>query len=237
MNATMPATHGTADVGPGLLPHQGSSRAHQDCAHPGRRPIAAIREGSSLRRRTRVSLEPTLTRTRGLITPTAEVSTEPGAVPFARTREAIEAHLTIVFAALAGSRAIQDLTGLSIREVLRDLRPLRSATIEAGGVVTDVAPRDPVWQAGAPRRAQKTVIRALSRLARVRLNRHPDASITSQDRRSRSRELEAAPSGSRRIRGPVALATSRDGQFRAPRQPVRNLRGRPCTPLSCQQES
>ena len=62
---------------------------------------------------------------------------------FARTREAIEAHLTIVFAALAVSRTIQDRTGLSIRKVLRDLRPLRSATIEAGGVVTDVAPAIP----------------------------------------------------------------------------------------------
>ena len=62
---------------------------------------------------------------------------------FARTREAIEAHLTIVFTALAVSRTIQDRTGLSIRKVLRDLRPLRSATIEAGGVVTDVAPAIP----------------------------------------------------------------------------------------------
>jgi len=48
---------------------------------------------------------------------------------FARTRDAIEAHLTIVFTALAVSRTIQERTGWSIRKVLRHLRPLRSATI------------------------------------------------------------------------------------------------------------
>lgn len=52
---------------------------------------------------------------------------------FARTRDAIEAHLTIVFTALAVSRTIQDRTGTSIRKVLRHLRPLRSATITING--------------------------------------------------------------------------------------------------------
>lgn len=52
---------------------------------------------------------------------------------FARTRDAIEAHLTIVFTALAVSRTIQDRSGLSIRKVLRHLRPLRSATITING--------------------------------------------------------------------------------------------------------
>ena len=59
---------------------------------------------------------------------------------FARTRDAIEAHLTIVFAALAVSRTVQDRTGYSIRKVLRDLRPLRSATIEINGVVRTYPP-------------------------------------------------------------------------------------------------
>jgi hypothetical protein len=49
---------------------------------------------------------------------------------FARTRDAIEAHLTIVFTALVISRTAQNRTGQSIRRVLRTLRPLRSATIE-----------------------------------------------------------------------------------------------------------
>jgi DDE family transposase len=59
---------------------------------------------------------------------------------FARTREAIEAHLTIVFTALALSRAIQDRTGLSIRRVLRTLKPLRSAVIEINGVNQTIPP-------------------------------------------------------------------------------------------------
>lgn len=59
---------------------------------------------------------------------------------FARTRDAIEAHLTIVFAALAVSREVQDRTGLSLRRVLRTLGPLRSATVEINGVITTIPP-------------------------------------------------------------------------------------------------
>lgn len=59
---------------------------------------------------------------------------------FARTRDAIEAHLTIVFTALAVSRAVQNRTGLSLRRVLRTLRPLRSATVEINGVTTTIPP-------------------------------------------------------------------------------------------------
>jgi hypothetical protein len=59
---------------------------------------------------------------------------------FARTRDAIEAHLTIVFTALAVSRTVQNRTGLSIRRVLRTLRPLRSATIEINGTIATFPP-------------------------------------------------------------------------------------------------
>jgi Transposase DDE domain len=59
---------------------------------------------------------------------------------FARTRDAIEAHLTIVFTALAVSRTVQNRTGLSIRRVLRTLRPLRSATIEINGTIHTFPP-------------------------------------------------------------------------------------------------
>jgi len=59
---------------------------------------------------------------------------------FARTRDAIEAHLTIVFTALAVSRAVQDRTDLSIRRVLRTLKPLRSAVIEINGVTQTIPP-------------------------------------------------------------------------------------------------
>ncbi|ETA92381.1 transposase [Mycobacterium avium 10-5581] len=59
---------------------------------------------------------------------------------FARTRDAIEAHLTIVFAALAVSREIQTRTGLSLRRFLRTLKPLRSATIDINGVIATYPP-------------------------------------------------------------------------------------------------
>jgi transposase len=59
---------------------------------------------------------------------------------FARTKDAIEAHLTIVFTALAISRTVQDRTGWTIRKILRELRPLRSATIEINGVIQTFPP-------------------------------------------------------------------------------------------------
>ncbi len=59
---------------------------------------------------------------------------------FARTRDAIEAHLTIVFTALAVSRETQNRTGLSLRRILRTLKPLRSATVEINGVTTTIPP-------------------------------------------------------------------------------------------------
>jgi hypothetical protein len=59
---------------------------------------------------------------------------------FARTRDAIEAHLTIVFTALAVGREAQNRTGLSLRRVLRTLKPLRSATVEINGVITTIPP-------------------------------------------------------------------------------------------------
>jgi transposase len=59
---------------------------------------------------------------------------------FHRTKDAIEAHLTIVFTALAVSREVQNRTGLAIRNVVRQLRPLRSATIAINGAKQTFAP-------------------------------------------------------------------------------------------------
>lgn len=59
---------------------------------------------------------------------------------FARTRDAIEAHLTVVFTALAVSREVQNRTGLSLRRLLRTLRPLRSATVEINGMTSTIPP-------------------------------------------------------------------------------------------------
>jgi len=48
---------------------------------------------------------------------------------FHQTREAIEAHLTIVFVALAISKNIERKTGISIKQFVKLLRPIRSAII------------------------------------------------------------------------------------------------------------
>ncbi len=62
---------------------------------------------------------------------------------FVRTRDAIEAHLTIVFIALAVSREVQARTGLAIRNIIKQLRPLRSATIAINGTSQTFAPAVP----------------------------------------------------------------------------------------------
>jgi hypothetical protein len=62
---------------------------------------------------------------------------------FHHTRDAIEAHLTIVFAALAVSREAQNRTGLAIRNLVRQLRPLRSATIAINGAEQTLPPAIP----------------------------------------------------------------------------------------------
>src|SRR5690625_7989340 len=65
---------------------------------------------------------------------------------FVRTRDAIEAHLTIVFTALALSREVQRRSGLAIRNVIRQLRPLRSATIAINGATQTFPPAIPAQQ-------------------------------------------------------------------------------------------
>jgi hypothetical protein len=62
---------------------------------------------------------------------------------FHRLRDSIEAHLTVVFAALAISREAQDRTGLSINKIVKTLRPLRTATITLSGRQIQVPPRIP----------------------------------------------------------------------------------------------
>lgn len=62
---------------------------------------------------------------------------------FNRMRDAIEAHLTIVFAALAVSHAIQSRAGLSIAKIVKQLRPLRSATITINGATQTFPPAIP----------------------------------------------------------------------------------------------
>ncbi len=52
---------------------------------------------------------------------------------FHHIRDSIEAHLTIVFAALAVARYLQNETGLSIRRIVQTLRPLQQITVRIAG--------------------------------------------------------------------------------------------------------
>jgi hypothetical protein len=57
-------------------------------------------------------------------------------------RESIEAHLTIVFAALAVSRWIEHQTGWSIRKFVKTARRYRTIQIQAGDHILTAA--DPI---------------------------------------------------------------------------------------------
>ena len=52
---------------------------------------------------------------------------------FHHQRDAIEAHLTVVMAALAVARYLQDTTGISIARIVRELRGLQEVTINLNG--------------------------------------------------------------------------------------------------------
>ena len=62
---------------------------------------------------------------------------------FHRKRDAIEAHLTIVFTSLAISRRIEQLTGASIKRIVKILRPIRSGTIVINGIEYPAEPEIP----------------------------------------------------------------------------------------------
>jgi DDE family transposase len=64
-----------------------------------------------------------------------------------RTRDSIEAHLTIVFAALAVSRWIEHQTGWSIRKFIKTARRYRTVQIQAGDQVITAAARCPATSA------------------------------------------------------------------------------------------
>jgi transposase len=59
---------------------------------------------------------------------------------FHRQRDAIEAHLTVVFAALAIARHLQDTTGVTIKKLVRTLKPLRTVTVRIGTQTITAAP-------------------------------------------------------------------------------------------------
>ena len=52
---------------------------------------------------------------------------------FHHQRDAIEAHLTVVMAALAVARHLQETTGISVKRIIRALKPLQDITINLNG--------------------------------------------------------------------------------------------------------
>ena len=52
---------------------------------------------------------------------------------FHHTREVTWAHLTMVMASLAVARYLQDVTGISVKRVIRTLKPLQDVTINLNG--------------------------------------------------------------------------------------------------------
>lgn len=62
---------------------------------------------------------------------------------FSHLRESIEAHLSIVFTALAIARYLQNETGSSIRHIVRTLRPLQHVTITIAGQNITAEPKIP----------------------------------------------------------------------------------------------
>ena len=60
---------------------------------------------------------------------------------FHHQRDAIEAHLTVVMAALAVARYLQETTGISIARIVRELRGLQEVTINLNGHHLPAAPR------------------------------------------------------------------------------------------------
>jgi transposase len=59
---------------------------------------------------------------------------------FHHKRDSIEAHLTIVFAALAMTRLIQDATGMSIKKFLRTLKVIQTGIVLINGKKREVKP-------------------------------------------------------------------------------------------------
>lgn len=60
---------------------------------------------------------------------------------FHHKRDAIQAHLTVVFTALAVSSYLHDRTGMTIKRLVQTLRPLRTVKINIAGQQLTVQPR------------------------------------------------------------------------------------------------
>lgn len=83
---------------------------------------------------------------------------------FHHERDAIEAHLTVVFAALAVSRHLQDRAGVSIKKLIQTLRAARSAAIEINGQRLTLGPE----LAGPARAILNRLEKGTNRVTRLR---------------------------------------------------------------------
>ena len=100
-----------------------------------------------------------------------------------RTRDSIEAHLTIVFAALAVSRWIEPTTGWSIRKFVKTARRYRTIQIQAGDhVITAADPLPEDLHAPSARSAAPDEVR--TSLAEVRSCGHGLSSASGDEARS-----------------------------------------------------
>jgi transposase len=95
---------------------------------------------------------------------------------FHHQREAIEAHLTVVFAALAVARHLQDAAGTSIKKIVQALRTARSATIDINGQRLTLDPSSTPTSPTPPATSSSGSKQVTKRLARVRSGEQVSAS-------------------------------------------------------------
>ena len=135
----------TAEEGPLRLlhrqQHQRELGACRTCPIPERGSRATSPTSTPRQWTDPPSWPPTTTSTRSNV-PSPMTKSDLAARPvFHRLEDSTQAHLTIVFAALAISREAQTRTGLSINKILKPLRPLRSATVTIGTQQVTAQPR------------------------------------------------------------------------------------------------
>lgn len=83
---------------------------------------------------------------------------------FRHTRETIDAHLISVFCALAVSRHLQTVAGLSLRKILTTRKPLREGLIEINGTIATTPPPSPRSQARPQRTGEAFRAPAMSQV-------------------------------------------------------------------------
>ena len=92
---------------------------------------------------------------------------------FHHTRDAIEAHLTVVMASLAVARYLQDTTGISIARIVRELRGLQDVTINLNGHHLAAAPRLTLHRQRHPHRPEHPTPGTLTVMSQARRCRAP----------------------------------------------------------------